>query len=113
MKTGSGLMEILERLRMDLRSAIKAQDSLQVSVLRTILSALDNATAVEVDTSYVPLQGMTPDVPRKEVTETEQLAILRAEAASRRRGIEQYEHVGKQQEAARLRLELELSAAYL
>jgi uncharacterized protein YqeY len=106
-------MSLVEQLRADLRMAMKARDSARVNALRTILSALDNATAVEVDTSYVPLQSITPDVPRREVSEAEQRAILRAEADGRRRAIEQYEQNGKKQEAARLQAELDVFAAYL
>src|SRR3954462_11119316 len=106
-------MSLVARLKADLTNAMKAQDTLRVATLRTMLSALDNATAVDVDPSYVPLQGMTPDVPRKELDEADQLAILLAEADARRRAIEQYEKIGKHHEAAHLRAELEQFAAYL
>lgn len=98
---------------MDLLEAMKARASVRVATLRTMLSALDNATAVEVDPSFVPLQGRTPDVPRRELSEQEQLAILRAEAAGRQSAVERYVQLGKMTEAARIQQELEVFAPYL
>jgi uncharacterized protein YqeY len=106
-------MPVIERLKADLRGAMKARDSARVMTLRTMVAALDNATAVEVDSSYVPLAGRTPDVPRRELGEEQQLDILRAEAAGRRKAVEQYERLGQQEEAARVRAELAVFAAYV
>jgi hypothetical protein len=100
-------------LKTDLRTAMKVRDTLRVATLRTMISALDNATAVAVDTSLVPLEGRTPDVPRRELNVQEQLDILRAEAAGRRSAVERYERLGKEQEAARIRAELEVFGPYL
>jgi hypothetical protein len=104
---------IVERLKADLRTAMKDRQSSRVVALRTMLSALDNAGAVEVDPSFVPLAGRTPDVPRKELSEDEQLTILRREALGRLASIQQYERLGKLEEAARLRAELEAFAGYV
>lgn len=110
--TVSGI-ELVERLKADLRAAMKVRDNVRLMTLRTMISALDNATAVEVDTSFVPMEGRTPDVPRRELDEQEQLAILRAEADRRRSALRQYKALGKLDEAARLRAELQVFADYL
>jgi uncharacterized protein YqeY len=104
---------LVERLKADLRSAMKARESSTVMTLRAMLSALDNATAVEVDASFVPLYGRTPDVPRRELSEAQQLEILRTEAESRRSTMRQFEQLGKVEDAARMRAELEVFARYL
>jgi uncharacterized protein YqeY len=106
-------MNLIERLKNDLTNSMKARQNLRVATLRTMLSALDNATAVEVDVSYVPMEGVTPDVPRKELSESDQLVILTKEAEARRHAVVQYEQLGKSQEAARLRAELEVFEDYL
>src|SRR5215218_6168932 len=106
-------LPVMDRLKADLHSAMKARQSIRVATLRTMVSALDNATAVEVDKSIVPLMGHTPDVPRKELSEAQQLDILRAEAAGRRMALHSYEQLGKLEEAARLRTELEVFTGYL
>jgi uncharacterized protein YqeY len=102
-----------ERLKADLRMAMKEREQVRVVTLRTMISALDNATAVEVDASLVPLQGRTPDVPRKELSEQEEVDILRREADGRRSALRQYESLGKADVAARLQAELEVFSLYL
>jgi uncharacterized protein YqeY len=92
---------------------MKAREHVRVMTLRTMMSALDNATAVEVDRAFVPLMGRTPDVPRRELSEEEQLELLRGEADQRRHALQQYEELGKVAEAARLREELDVFADYL
>lgn len=104
---------LVERLKADLKVAMKERQSSRVIALRTMLSALDNASAVEVDRSFVPLEGRTPDVPRKELSEEEQLDILRREAQGRLASIHKYEQLGKLDEAARLRAELLAFAGYV
>jgi uncharacterized protein YqeY len=106
-------MQLVVRMKADLLAAMKAKDTVRVATLRTMISALDNATAVQVDTSYVPMEGMTPDVPRREVSKDEQLSILAEEAEGRRKAYQQYQELGKTEEAERLRAELAVFADYL
>lgn len=106
-------MTIFEQLKADLLKARKARDGVRVETLRTMISALDNATAVEVDASFVPIEGHTPDVPRRELSEQDCLGILRVEAEGRQSALAQYEQLGRANEAARLREELAIVAEYL
>jgi uncharacterized protein YqeY len=78
-----------------------------------MLSIIDNAGAVEVDTSVVPLSGISKDVPRRELSEAQIVDLLRAEAAARDSAMITYEQLGKHEEAQRLRLELDVFARYL
>jgi uncharacterized protein YqeY len=98
---------------MDLRAAMKARETIRVATLRSMIAALDNATAVAVDPTLVPMEGRTPDVPRREVSVQEQLDILHAEAAGRRSAMQRYQQLGKADEAERLRAELAVFAAYI
>ena len=109
----SSTLSLAEQLKRDLHAAMKAREPVRVATLRTLISALDNATAVEVDRALVPMEGHTPDVPRREVSEDEQLAILRTEAAGRQRAAAHYEELGKADEAARLRAELAVITEYV
>jgi uncharacterized protein YqeY len=106
-------MQLVDRLKADLRSAMKARDNIRIATLRMIVSALDNATAVEVDTSYVPLVGLTPDVPRRELSDAQQRAILHQEADGRRNALRRYQELGKSDEAERMRAELAVLTPYL
>lgn len=110
---GTSESTIVGRLKADLRAAMKAREQVRVGTLRTMLSALDNATAVEVDRSGLPMQGYTPDVPRRDVSEAEQLDILQREAEGRRSALQQYESLGQAEVVARLRAELDVFTDYV
>lgn len=69
-------MAIRERLQSDLGAALRARDARRTSVLRTTLSAIANAEAVEVaaDTTAT-------EVARKELTEDDIRAVVLGERA--------------------------------
>lgn len=80
------------RLRTALRAAMRARDAVAVSALRSTLAALDNATAVPASGFLGPgsehVAGAAVGVgaaeaPRRELTEAEALAVVRAEIAER------------------------------
>jgi uncharacterized protein len=104
---------LYERLKADLPKAMKARDSAAVVAIRLMLAAIDHAGAVEVDTTVVPMVGRTADVPRRELSEGEVRALLKAEAEEHRLGAEKYERLGKMEEADRLRAEAEVFVRYL
>jgi uncharacterized protein len=106
-------MSLRELLKADLLKAMKARQSHTVSTLRTVLAAIDNAEAVDVDTSLVPLTGFTRDVPRKVLSEVDMEAILSAEIDDLRAALVDYETGGKIAEAEILRQKLNALLAYL
>lgn len=110
-------MPIVRQMKADLLAAMKARQPSTVSVLRSTLAAIDNAGAVEVDASYVPVAGTQDgrphEVPRKELSEAQVMKLVRAEAEERRSKAEQYEHLGKHDEAAQLRAEFDVLNRYL
>ncbi|MBX3000627.1 MAG: GatB/YqeY domain-containing protein [Caldilineaceae bacterium] len=106
-------MSLRELLKTDLKTAMKARQPHTVSTLRTVLAAIDNAEAVDVDPSFVPHTGITRDVPRRVVSEEEMVDILRAEVDDLRSAMVDYEQGGRPDEAEILREKLIALTPYL
>ena len=69
-----------DRMQADLRTAMKARDSVRVSVLRSALAALANAEAVVPGhQSSTPEAFGTTEVPRRELSEADEHQILARE----------------------------------
>lgn len=94
-----------QRINGDLLLAMKAKDSIAISALRSLLSALDNATAVPVDTVAAPVFGRNGDVPRKTLSEADCENIIIAEIGARSVAAEEYERLGRDDAAAHVRAE--------
>ena len=110
------------RLRGDLTAALKARDSVTVAALRSALTALDNAGAVEVPASTVGgterIAGATAgvgstEIARRVLSENEVKAILRSEIEEHSRAASEYARIGREDIAERLRNEAGVLAAYL
>jgi len=101
------------RLNNDLLLSMKRRDLVATTVLRSVLAALDNASAVPMSNSHVPVFGRSGDVPRKVLSEIECEAILRNEAQTLRAAAEEYERLGRISEATRFRAELAIVERYL
>ena len=65
---------IRDRLQSSLKTAMRARDAHATSVLRTTLSAIANAEAVEV-----PAGNKDTEVPRKVLSEADVVAVVRSE----------------------------------
>ncbi len=102
-----------ERLKADLRIAVKARQNSTISAIRSMLAAIDNAGAVELDESLTPTVGTSGDVPRRILSEEQVQEILHREAENRRSAIATYERLRRQEEADRLRAELAVFGRYL
>jgi uncharacterized protein YqeY len=108
-----------DRLRSALRIAVRERNAVAMGALRSTLAALGNATAVQ---SIPPapdgnehVAGSTAglgaaEVPRRELTEDEAAAIVRAEIADRTAAAE---HYGRSPAAERLRAEAALLGRFL
>lgn len=104
-----------ERLRADLKGPLQARESGRVSVLRTLIAALDNAEAVEVEQGPYHSQAFgdpSGEVARRELDVPAIHAVLEREAASRLAAAEEYERHGRPEDAARLRAEAALVQGY-
>ena len=102
-----------ERLKADLRIAVKARQNSTIIAIRSMLAAIDNAGAVELDESLTPTVGTSVDVPRRILSEEQVQEILHREAENRRSAIATYERLRRQEEADRLRAELAVFGRYL
>jgi len=92
---------------------LKARDATSVAALRSALSAIDNAEAVDRSTPTARLGVGAADVARRELSTEEVLAILRTEVAERTSAAAEYELLGRTEQAARLRAEAATLASYL
>jgi len=109
------------RLREALSPALKARDRVAVAALRSALAAVDNAQAV--DAPPAPRSGGVVagavtglgagEAPRRELSEGEIVAIVRAEVDDRREAAADYERAGKTDAAGRLTAEADVLAALL
>jgi uncharacterized protein YqeY len=96
---------IRDQLSLALREAMRERDGIARAALRTLISALDNATAVEAP-KHRPVFGLAGDVPRYELTEADIVRVFTVETDERKAAIVDYQHRGLPAEAERLRQEL-------
>ncbi len=113
---------IRARLRRALPTAMKDRDAAVVSAIRTTLAAIDNAEAVDASfesaTESTTIPGAVVglgagEVPRRELAESEVVALVRAEVDARRAAAAEYEQLGEDGPAAQLRTEARALAAVL
>jgi uncharacterized protein len=105
--------DIRTRLRRALGVALKARDAGAVSALRSAMSAIGNAEAVDpasrpAGTGSAHFAGTVAglgagEAQRRLLTEADAEAIVRHEAAEREAAVGEYERGGRAAEAARLR----------
>lgn len=106
-----------ERLRADLKSAMQARASDDVSVLRTLIAALDNAEAqpsAGIQDSTLPRAFGDPvgEVARLKLNGNAVDRVLAAEIEARLAAATDYERHQRPDESARLRAEADLIARY-
>jgi len=103
-----------ERISQSLREALKGRDTIAVSALRSALSAIANAEAV--DAPATPASGSqfvaagvsglgSGDVPRRSLSNADVDAIVRTEISERLRAADDYDRAGRPEQAGRLRRE--------
>ena len=102
-----------ERLAGELRAAMKARDAVAIATLRSLLSAIDNASAVAETSAHVPVFGRSGDVPRRELTIPDIERVLSGEAAERTAAVDDYERRGLREGVDRLRAELGIIMRFL
>jgi uncharacterized protein YqeY len=124
MPTDSELMRL--RLQSDLRDAMKAKDRVKIDVLRTLMAAIDNASAVSLDAPTTPSDPRTDgysqyvvtgagktEVERRALTNDDIARIFATEAAERRASAGELAQHGKLEAAAALRESAAFIDAYL
>ena len=98
-----------DRLEADLQEALRSRDGIRVSVLRTTLSALSNAEAV--DASLVA-PGVT-EVPRRELRDDDIRGIVERERDELRTSADRMRRVGAPDRARELVAQARLLDDYL
>jgi uncharacterized protein YqeY len=116
-----------ETLRAQLLTARKHRDQTRVSALRSALSAIDNAETPDAHTPRETAPVVTPDgaiagaesglgsteVARRQLTDAQIRALLRAEVDERLRAAEQLADNGAEDRAAAVRSEADVLTAVL
>ena len=104
-----------ERLRTDLKAAMRERRSGEVAVLRTLIAAIDNAEAVPTDHLAGRLRRREDvgEVARRKLDQAALSGIVAAEAQSRLAASADYERNGRPDDAARLREEAQLVERYI
>lgn len=99
--------------------AMKSGDRMAVGALRSTLSAIENAEAVEMPQGLRLAIGDMPtgvgaaDVRRRDLTEADVEQIVRAEVTDRETAAGGYESVGKPERAEHLKAEVRVLQAFL
>jgi uncharacterized protein YqeY len=122
MTSSADEMSTRAKLRRALTAAMKERDAATVSVLRTSISAIDNAEAVAMPERPRSRSGPIPgavtghgarDVARREWSEGEITTVLVGERADRVALAAQYQDLGRHEDAARLRHEAAILGSLL
>lgn len=111
---------VRERLRVDLREAMKERDKIAVRVIRSLLAAIDNAEAVSAAESSsggahvakAALGAGAGDRPRRELSGDDLAMILQAEIDERVTAKAEYQRGGRENEAAEIVQEIASLAQY-
>ncbi len=99
-------------LRSDLRTALKAQDRVLTRVLRSVISAMENAEAVEAPAASTGTIGYG-DVDRRRLEPGREVELIEAEILERETGLAEYQRVGQIDAAAVLQVEISILRRYL
>ncbi|MFL6113683.1 MAG: hypothetical protein ACJ786_20340 [Catenulispora sp.] len=113
------MQPLRDRLRAALPTALKNRDRATAATLRATLAAIENAEAVDaggvragaIESSPVGL-GVA-EAARRDLTEADVAAIVRAEIDERRRAVAVYERSGHADRAAESRTAADLLAGFL
>jgi uncharacterized protein YqeY len=106
-----------ERIRIDLRSAMRSRSSLEVRVLRALLTTIDNAQAVRVGEAHVryrvrPFGDESTEVQRVPLTSDGIRTIIENELRLRYSAAAELERCGKSDAASEARAEAAIIARY-
>jgi uncharacterized protein YqeY len=104
--------DIRSRLSSDLTSAMKTGDKVRIRVVRSTLTAIANAEAVEASTRAGGTMGYS-NVPRRQVGRAEIIGLIESEIGEREIAAAQYHDVGRPAEAEALEEEMGVLRAYL
>lgn len=101
-----------DQMRADLTRAMKERDRARVTVLRSVLGAIENAEAVEGVSSSEGIVGYG-DVARRSLEPAAVVAIVEGEIAEREEHVAGYASIGQTDRAEMLRVEVEILRGYV
>ena len=103
-----------ERLRADLKTAMRERKAGEVAVIRTLIAAIDNAEAVPIHGLDERLRRREDvgEVARRDLDAAALGEVLAREMETRLAAAEDYARHGREDDAARLRQEAELITRY-
>lgn len=102
------MADVRSRLRKSLVEALRDRDEVATAALRAAVSAIANAEAVAPASSKVRLGVGSADVPRRELSDAEMLAILQAEIDELMHAAGEFDRLGRPDHARRLRTRAEV-----
>lgn len=105
-------MTILARLRADLVPALREGRTVEASMIRTLIAAIDNAGAIEASYSVEPKVGLGHDQPRRQLSDADVATILEKERAEVSAAIVEYRSLGLTEQSNRLELQLAVIDRY-
>ena len=100
------------RIQDDLAEAIRDRDMARVKVLRTTISAIQNAEAVEGVASVEGVVGYS-DVQRRSLSDEDVMEIIIREIEEFEASVAEYTQIGQTERADGLQRELEVLRSYL
>ena len=100
------------RLRSDLQTLMKTRDRFGARVVRSVLTAIDNACAVPLTADDAPTRDFSGERPRREVTIEEMYTILESQISEREEAIAVFAEHGAEDRADSLRMGVKLLAGY-
>jgi uncharacterized protein YqeY len=106
-------LSTLPLLRGDLEKALRNRDQVEISTLRTLVAAVENATAVEVETSAEPKLGLGHDQPRRVLSDDDVAEIILSERDELVDAATRYRELGLVDEVADLERRARIVERYL
>jgi uncharacterized protein YqeY len=103
------------RMRADLTAAVKARVPVAIAALRSALAAIENAEAVPLESpTVVGAIGVgAAEAERRQLSEEDVRAIVDHERRDRLTAAQEYERLGRNEVATRLRAEAAVLETYL
>ena len=102
--------EMRQKLQTDLRAAIKGRQALEVSVLRGLIAAIDNAGAVPLAAKSDPPQH---EVERRYLDPGEVQALLRREYDAHQAAASEFARLGRSVESEQANFATAIASRYL
>ncbi|HEU4895570.1 MAG TPA: hypothetical protein VFT85_07010 [Acidimicrobiia bacterium] len=106
-------MSTLFLLRTDLAKALRDRDRVEISTLRTLIAAVENATAVDVEPTAELKVGLGHDQPRRVLSDADMTRIIRSERDELVDAATRYRELGLMEEMEDLQRKARIAERYL